>query len=144
MCSKEWWKWGSWSKRGVRNFFIALLIVLILIDLFVTVLSPKLFNLTASITSFTAALLGLSLIYYLKVYGGLMARRLFYIFVGGAAMGFTFTAVIFAISKLIFEFVPNFFYIYIPSVALGAFIGDIIGKKRNYTIGEKPYDVEHP
>ena len=144
MCSKEWWKWGSWSKRGVRNFFIALLIVLILIDLFVTVLSPKLFNLTASITSFTAALLGLSLIYYLKVYGGLMARRLFYIFVGGAAMGFTFTAVIFAISKLIFEFVPNFFYIYIPSVALGAFIGDIIGKKRKYTIGERPYDAEHP
>jgi len=144
MCSKEWWKWGSWSKRGVRNFFIALLIVLILIDVSVAVLSPKLFNLTASITSFTAALLGLSLIYYLKVYGGLRARRLFYIFVGGAALGFAFTAAISTISKLIFEFVPNFFYIYIPSVALGAFIGDIIGKKRKYTIGERPYDAEHP
>jgi len=110
----------------------------------VAVLSPKLFNLTASITRFTAALLGLSLIYYLKVYGGLRARRLFYIFVGGAALGFAFTAAISTISKLIFEFVPNFFYIYIPSVALGAFIGDIIGKKRKYTIGERPYDAEHP
>ena len=144
MCSREWWKWGSWSKRGVRNFFIALLVVLILIDVSVADLSPKLFNLNASITSVTAALLGLSLIYYLKVYGGLRARRLFYIFVGGAALGFAFTAAISTISKLIFEFVPNFFYIYIPSVALGAFIGDIIGKKRKYTIGERPYDAEHP
>ncbi len=124
------------SSRKLAIYFIIIFVVAVLSRIFVSPwLWPEKTELVdpiLTLITFTAAGVGLGLIYYLKTAGSPKQMRVFFVACSGLGFGFILWTVSGIILATFIRPVPLLliFLLYAIMFIAGAYIGDKIGKKR--------------
>jgi hypothetical protein len=126
-----------WLWRPLWSFCIASIVVMAIIQYFylafpvVTVLEGVVL---------VSVLLGIS--YYIRIRTSLAVNRAVYILLGITPIGFCLMLVLgFSVGRVTLAYLgpwPSFIIIFLVPYAIGAFIGDWIGRKRNYQLPFSP------
>jgi hypothetical protein len=123
------------SRKTLLIFFSLLFVVAVLIRIFISPILwpdvPEIVDPLRIILSFAMVFFGLSVLYYLKTSGSPKQWRVFWIVSLGLSIGFPFSLVGDFMLKALFGRYPDVLYplLYFIGVAIGAFIGNWVGKK---------------
>ena len=123
------------SRKTLLIFFSLLFVVAVLIRIFISPILwpdvPEIVDPLRIILSFAMVFFGLSVLYYLKTSGSPKQWRVFWIIGLGLSIGFPFSLVGDFMLKALFGRYPDVLYplLYFIGVAIGAFIGNWVGKK---------------
>jgi hypothetical protein len=123
------------SRKTLLIFFSLLFVVAVLIRIFISPILwpdvPEIVDPLRIILSYAMVFFGLSVLYYLKTSGSPKQWRVFWIVSLGLSIGFPFSLVGDFMLKALFGRYPDVLYplLYFIGVAIGAFIGNWVGKK---------------
>ena len=123
------------SPKTLLIFFSLLLVSGVLIRIFISPILwpdvPEIVGPLRIILSSAVVFFGLSVIYYLKVHASPKGIRAFWIVSLGLSIGFPFSVVGDLIFKALFGRSPDILFplLYFTGVAIGAVIGNWVGKK---------------
>lgn len=124
------------SPKTILIFFSIILVSGVLIRIFISPILwpdiPEIVNPLRIILSTTLMFLILGILYYLKTRASPKQVRAFWIVSLGLTIGFPFSVVGDLMVKALFGSSPNvlFLLLYFIGVAIGAFIGNWVGRKR--------------
>ena len=123
------------SPKNLLILFSLILVSGVLIRIFISPILwpdvPEIVDPLRIILSFVMMFSVLSVIYYLKVHGSPKQIRVFWIVSLGLSIGFPFSVVGDLMFKALFGRSPDILFplLYFVGVAIGAFIGNWVGKK---------------